>query len=115
MGGYQERAFKSDRDAADSIRRAVRDANGSMAVAASILGVSFRTLSRYVTKLGLREELKALGKADQPSQPGGASRAAGAMASSVSPSAVKPPQPAKDFSALARAMVAMGSPKSRRR
>lgn len=63
-GGYQEKVFKSDQEAVTAIRRAVRNANGSMLQAAKLLGVSFRTLSRYVTKLGLRDELKLLKSKD---------------------------------------------------
>lgn len=60
MGGYREKAFKSDEDAIASIRRAVRDSAGSVTAAARALGVSFRTLSRYITRLGLRDELRTM-------------------------------------------------------
>lgn len=59
MGGYQEKAFKSDQEAAAAIRRAVKDANGSILQAAKALGLSFRSMSRYITRLGLRAELRA--------------------------------------------------------
>ena len=58
-GGYQEMIWKSDSDARVAIRKAFRDSNGSLGIAARTLGISLRTLSRYVTKLGLRDELKA--------------------------------------------------------
>lgn len=83
MGGYRERAFKSDNEAATAIRRAVRDADGSEVLAAQILGISYRTLSRYVTKLGLRDELKALQKGRggaPPSKKPGTKDAFGALA-----------------------------------
>lgn len=59
-GGYQEKVWKSDQEAVTAIKRAVRDANGSEVKAAELLGISYRTLSRYVTRLGIREELKRL-------------------------------------------------------
>ena len=59
MGGYQERAFKSDQEAAAAIRQAVRNANGSILQAAKTLGISFRSISRYIAKLGLKAELRA--------------------------------------------------------
>lgn len=60
MGGYQERVFRSDSEARSAIRRAFRDTNGSLSLSARELGVSVRTLTRYVSKLGLRDELKAM-------------------------------------------------------
>lgn len=76
MGGYRERAFKSDQDAAIQIKRAVRDANGSVTAAARLLGVSFRTLSRYITKLGIREEIRTIRNELGTSEPAKPVRAA---------------------------------------
>lgn len=59
-GGYNERKFASDQEAATAIRRAIKDSNGSMVLAARVLGLSYRSLSRYVKKLGLRDEIKSL-------------------------------------------------------
>lgn len=59
-GGYKEKIWDSDQEAATAIRRAVRDANGSEVKAAQLLGISYRSLSRYVTRLGIREELRAI-------------------------------------------------------
>lgn len=73
MGGYQERAFKSDQEAAAAIRQAVKAANGSILQAAKMLGISFRSMSRYITRLGLRAELRAEAGARAHKLPGLAS------------------------------------------
>ena len=70
MGGYQERAFKSDQEAAAAIRQAVRNSNGSILQAAKSLGISFRSMSRYITRLGLRAELRGESGARAPNLPG---------------------------------------------
>ena len=93
MGGYQERAFESDTEATTAIRRAMRDADGSEVLAAQILGISYRTLSRYVTRLGLRDELKAMQRnSAQAGKPGKAQPLAGTD-----------PTPSKNLAGLAKA------------
>jgi DNA invertase Pin-like site-specific DNA recombinase len=95
MGGYQEKAFKSDQDATNQIRRAVRDANGSVTAAARALGVSFRTLSRYISRLGLRDEIRTLRSES------GTARPARPLTS---------PKMQKDYSGLASALMSERKP-----
>ena len=68
-GGYQEKAWASDEEAARAIKRALRDAKGSAIKAAQMLGVSYRTLSRYITRLGLRNELRLIKSGGGPEPP----------------------------------------------
>lgn len=84
MGGYQERAFKSDQEAAAAIRQAVRNSNGSILQAAKSLGISFRSMSRYITRLGLRAELRSETGARAPRLPGLASAVPGGKAKGAS-------------------------------
>jgi hypothetical protein len=68
-GGYREKAWSSDEEASRAIKRALRDSHGSAVTAAQILGVSYRTLSRYITRLGLRNELKLIKTGRGPEPP----------------------------------------------
>lgn len=59
-GGYQEKAFSSDDEARVAILRALEAHNGSERDAAEALGLGYRTMVRYVARLGLREEIRRI-------------------------------------------------------
>ncbi len=84
-GGYREKAWSSDEEASRAIKRALRDSHGSALRAAKVLGVSYRTLSRYITRLGLRNELKLIktGRGPEPPMSTGSDTDYAALATSL--------------------------------
>lgn len=58
MSGYQEKLFADDAEARTKILHMLRLVDGNEAEAARRLGISYRSLTRYVKRLNLQEALR---------------------------------------------------------